>query len=132
FLRAWLRDRKERAAPQAILSIWGDYAQPRLFDGNGLGTALAPAPPEIEQTYAELEALLLRFQRVCARNGIACAVTPFPTRFQVQPEDWKETVAVSGLRPERFGLLAPNRKVADIAARAGLGDLDSTARLAAR
>lgn len=127
-----LADRRERRRPQAILSTWGEYRAPRLFDGNGLGLYLREAPPEIEQAYERLEQVLLAYERLSRRHGARFVLAVHAQRFQIQPEDWLATVAAYGLNPQMFDLEAPNRRIAALCQRHGLICLDPTRAMAER
>lgn len=132
FLERTLADRRERRRPQAILSTWGEYQAPRLFDGNGLGLYLEPAPPEIERAYERLGQVLLAYQRLCRRHRALFVLAVHAQRFQLQAEDWRATVAAYGLDPEAFDLEAPNRRLAELCRRESLVCLDPTQAMAAR
>ncbi|HEX9944241.1 MAG TPA: hypothetical protein VGG03_19695, partial [Thermoanaerobaculia bacterium] len=79
---AWLAERRERRAPQAIVSTWGAYRDPRLFDGNGLGMYLQPPPRKIALAYHRLFLVLRGYRDLCRQHGVACAAAVFPQRFQ--------------------------------------------------
>ncbi len=116
----------QHEAPQAVTSLWDEYARPRLFDNNGLGMYLAPAPPRIDTAYDRLDSVLEGYREACAAHGIGFAVVWFPQRYQVQPRDWTATVRTYGLDPECFDLRAPNRRLQAFCRRAGIPCLDPT------
>ncbi|HVR95247.1 MAG TPA: hypothetical protein VMW27_01440 [Thermoanaerobaculia bacterium] len=130
--QTWLAKRRERQAPQAILSTWGEYRNPRLFDGNGIGMYLEKPPPEIEEAYRRLRFVVRGYRNLCRRHGVPVAVAVFPQRFQVQPRDWQATVETYGLVPGCFDLKAPNRFVGSLCRRLGIPCLDPTEALTAR
>ncbi len=124
--RAWLARRRERREPQAILSTWGAYRDPRLFDGNGIGMYLKEPPSEIEEAYRRLRFVIRGYRNLCRRHGVAVAAAIFPQRFQVQPRDWQATVGTYGLVPGCFDLQAPNRWIGRLCHRLDIPCLDPT------
>lgn len=127
-----LEARRQRLAPQTVASLWGQYAPPLLFDNNGLGMYLEPAPPRIETTYERLFRLLRAYRDLCAAHGIRFAVALFPQRFEVQPQDWEATVRAYGLDPGCFDLKAPERRIEAFCREAGIPCLDPAEKMAQR
>lgn len=125
-----LRARREAEGPQAVVSTWGEFAQPRLLDSNGLGVLLRDPPVQIGEAYERLSRTLAAYQELCRRHGAELLVALFPQRYQVQPQDWPATVAAYGLDPECFALERPNREIGDFCRRRGVSLLDPTAALA--
>lgn len=83
-----------------------------LFDAiNGLGMYIKEPPEEIREAYRRLFRILQDYKRLADRHKIDFAVMLFPQRYQIQPQDWGETVRVYGLKPEAFDLDAPNRRI---------------------
>jgi len=123
---------RQREAPQTVSSLWGQYKQPLLFDNNGLGMYLDPAPPRIRTAYERLFAVLRAYRDLCAAHGIRFAVALFPQRFQVQPRDWQATIHAYGLVPGCFDLTAPDRKILAFCRQAGIPCLDPTEAMAER
>jgi hypothetical protein len=132
FFRQVAADRRDRATAYPILSIWNEYRSPRLFDGNGLGLYLEPAPPEIERAYELLFALLAAYDEVCRAHGARFVLVVHAQRFQLQPPDWEATVAGYGLDPRAFDLTAPNRRIRSFCRERGIDCLDPTAAMAER
>lgn len=132
FLRQVAADRRDRATRYPILSIWNEYRSPRLFDGNGLGLYLEPAPPEIEHAYELLFALLAAYDEVCRAHGARFVLAVHAQRYQLQPPDWEATVAGYGLDPRAFDLRAPNRRIRSFCQARGISCLDPTAAMAER
>jgi hypothetical protein len=130
--RRVLEDRRERRRAQPILSIWGEYEAPRLFDGNGLGLFLDPAPPEIERAYRQLFAVLRAYRRLCEGQGAEFVLAVHAQRFQIQPADWQATIEAYGLAPGAFDLAAPNRRLAEFCRSEGIACLDPTLAMAGR
>lgn len=119
-----LEARRQRRAPQTVTSLWGQYTPPLLFDNNGLGMYLEPAPPRIRTAYDRLFRLLRAYRDLCAAHGTRFAVALFPQRFEVQPRDWEATVDAYGLVPECFDLRAPERRIGAFCQEAGIPCLD--------
>lgn len=131
-LRQAAADRRDRATAYPILSIWNQYQEPRLFDGNGLGLYLEPPPAKIEHAYELLLALLAAYDDLCKARGIRFILAVHAQRYQLQPPDWQATVAGYGLDPRRFDLLAPNRRLERFCRERGMTCLDPTAAMAER
>jgi len=121
-----LEARRQRRAPQTVASLWGQYTPPLLFDNNGLGMYLDPAPPRIRTAYDRLFRLLAAYRDLCAAHGVNFAVVLFPQRFEVQPRDWEATVRAYGLDPECFDLNAPERRIEAFCREARIPCLDPT------
>ncbi len=132
FVRQAAADRRDRATAYPILSIWNEYARPRLFDGNGLGMYLEPAPPETERAYELLFALLAAYDERCRAHGARFLLAVHAQRYQLQPADWQATVAGYGLEPRRFDLMAANRRLARFCRERGITCFDPTAAMAER
>lgn len=122
----------DRQAPRAVTSLWDEYVRPRLFDNNGLGMYLDPAPPRIQTAYDRLDSVLEGYREVCAAHGIGFAAVLFPQRYQVQPRDWTATVRTYGLDRDCFDLRAPNRRLTAFCRRAGIPCLDPTPAMSRR
>lgn len=131
FLSRMKTDLAERRRPQAILSTWGEYSSPRLFDGNGLGLFLAQPPAEIEVAYQRLERVLAAYHHLAEQHGARLIVAVHAQRFQLQPRDWQATTEAYGLAPQAFDLEAPNRRIAEFCQRKAVLCLDPTAPMAA-
>ncbi len=132
FLRQVAADRRDRATAYPILSIWNQYREPRLFDGNGLGLYLEPATPEIEHAYELLFALLAAYDDLCKARGIRFVLAVHAQRYQLQPPDWQATIVGYGLDPRRFDLMAPNRRIERFCRERGMACLDPTAAMGER
>lgn len=116
---------------EAVAPHFGDFAHPRLFDGNGLGGCLRKAPAEIDLAWERLAELLAATRDLVERQGSRLALVPFPQRYQVARADWEATVAAYGLVPACFDLQLPQRRLAALGERLGVPVLDPTAVLEA-
>jgi hypothetical protein len=132
----WLR-RRRLLRPfyqehEAVTS-WGDRDNLSLFDpNNGFGVFTSPLTPEIEAAYRRLFRILEAFATICKQHDIIFAVQIFPQRYQIQPEDWVNTVDEYGLNPSRFDLMAPDRKIAAFCRQHRIRCFDPTAAMARR
>ena len=117
--------------PQTVLSTWGAYRRPRLFDNNGLGVFLVEQPAEMAAALGDLLSLLLAYDHFCERHGVDFLVVLFPQRYQVQPRDWEKTVEVYGLNKNCFDLDAPNKLILSFCERQNIRCVDSAPALRA-
>jgi len=116
---------------EAVAPHFGDFAHPRLFDGNGLGFCLRQAPAEIELAWERLAGVLAATRDLVDREGSRLALVVFPQRYQVRRADWEATVAAYGLVPSCFDLQLPQHRLAALGKRLGVPVLDPTAALEA-
>jgi len=125
-----IRERINLNRPQAIMSWFGDYSQPKLFDGiHGLGIYLKSYPGEITRAYQRLFTLLQAYKGFCKARGITFIVTLFPQRFQVQQGDWKETVEAYGLDESCFDTMLPNKIIMEFCRENRINCIDPTLQM---
>ncbi|MGE4189892.1 MAG: hypothetical protein AB7G12_08310, partial [Thermoanaerobaculia bacterium] len=126
---AFASRREERG--EAVLPYFGDWREPRLFDGNGLGFCLRQPPPEIEQALRATGELLSGMKGALEQRGVRMLLLLFPQRYEVQERDWEATVAAYGLDEECFERGLARRRIAELARRLGIETFDPTPQLVA-
>lgn len=110
-----------------IASWYGDVGRPHLFDpSHGLGFFLVTPPPSIEEGFARLERVLTAVDLFSREQDIDFVVILFPQRFQVQRDDWRQTIVKYGLKESAFDLRAPNRRIFSFCRRRGVACIDPT------
>jgi|Deesub1362A_J573_1020465.scaffolds.fasta_scaffold00162_45 hypothetical protein len=123
-------DRLSINKPQAIVSWFGEYTRPKLFDGvNGLGIYLNPYPSEIAIAYQRLFRILSAYESFCKTRGITLIITLFPQRFQIQQGDWEKTVQTYGLNETCFDTMLPNKVIMEFCRQKGLNCIDPTLKM---
>ena len=96
--------------PQTVMSWYGEYRRPKLFDAvNGLGQFLKNPTSEINESYEQLFKLLSAYAIFCKNRNIKLVVALFPQRFQVQKQDWENTIFVYKLKEAAFDISIPNK-----------------------
>jgi hypothetical protein len=130
-LLSQVRGRFLHEAPQTVVSVWGEYWAPRLFDSHGLGIFLTRPPEEVRVAYEQLFQTLSALSRFSKSRDLPLLVVIFPQRFQVQDRDWHKTVEVYGLREECFDRDLPNREIMQFCSRNGINCLDPTQQMRA-
>ncbi len=127
-VRTLAAERRGRAG-EAVTPHFGDFAHPRLFDGNGLGACLRRAPADIDLAWERLAGVLAATRDLVDRQGSRLALVAFPQRYQVASADWEAAVEAYGLVPACFDLRLPQRRLAALGERLGVPVLDPTAVL---
>ncbi len=122
----------ENESPQAIASCYRAQCPGalRLFDFlNGLGMYIKDPPEEINEAYRRLFTILLGYKTFAEHHKIVFCLMLFPQRYQIQSQDWDETVRVYGLKPEAFDLDAPNRRISGFCREQSIPLIDPTERM---
>jgi hypothetical protein len=134
-LGRWLRKRylvRRLFQEKEPITSCGDRTPPMLFDANnGLGMYTDPPPPAIAEAFKRLDRVLEAFKIYCDRRGIILAVQIFPQRYQISPLDWQRAVAEYSVKPSRFDLMGPNKKIQAWCREQHIFLIDPTAAMAA-
>ncbi|MCB9446962.1 MAG: hypothetical protein H6585_01290 [Flavobacteriales bacterium] len=82
---------------------------PQTHDpAHALGYFMKESTPSVDSAYAVLTHTLLLYRQYCERINARLVVAVFPQRFQVQAEDWEQTIQRYHLKADCFDLFKPN------------------------
>jgi hypothetical protein len=129
---SWLRRRSRllgRVFPETapIVAWYGANERHKMFDPcHGLGFYIVQSPPIIQEAYRRHCRVLSDYHDFCRERKILFVVLLFPQRFQVQPKDWRATVAHYQLNPDSFDLRLPNKRIGQFCEEARIPVVDPT------
>lgn len=107
----------------------------KLFDGyNNLGNLVRERLEPAEQMYRHLFPVLEAMATTAQKRGAEFLLVLFPTRLQVQQQDWRAVIERWNLDESEFDLDQHHRRITDFCREAGLRcvDLAPVFRVAAR
>jgi hypothetical protein len=93
---------------------------------------VVPPPEDIGKAWARTFHYLQKLKHETAADGAALILVPIPLSLEIDPGDFRRTLAASGLTPARVDPDQPLRMISEFAGREGLAVLDPRAELRER